>query len=291
MRILGVGVATLDIIDSLADYPAEDTEQRALDRSSRLGGNAANTLVMLSQLGHDCSWAGTLADDAAAATIVRALEVHRIDLRWARRHAGTVSPVSHVLLSRRTASRTIVHYRDLPEFEAEAFSEIDLTPFDWLHFEGRHVPACQRMLQTARRHQPDLRISLEIEKPRAQIERLFPFADVLIFSRAYAHTVGYAGAEALFAAVRARGVTGLLYAAWGEEGGWLDDGRNPPLHLPAYKPPQLIDTLGAGDVFNAGLVHGLLQGEGPKQALQRAIELAGRKCGQSGIEGLAGRRV
>ncbi len=291
MQILGVGVATLDIIDSLAEYPREDSEQRALARWSRVGGNAANTLTVLSQYGHRCSWAGTLAGDAAATTIVDWLHAHAIDMRWARRYSDGVSPVSHILHSRRTASRTIVHYRDLPEYEIDAFARIDLGPFDWLHFEGRHVSACEQMLSLSRQRRPDLPRSLEVEKPRPGIERLFPLADVVIFSRAYAEAAGYAGAEALLAAVRARGVKGLLYATWGEAGAWLDDGRNPLVQHPAVRPPELIDTLGAGDVFNAGLIHGLLLGEPPEQALEHAVGLAGRKCGQQGLEGLVAEDV
>lgn len=286
MNLLGVGVATFDIIDSVADYPLEDSEQRALARWSQAGGNAVNTLMVLSQLGHACSWAGTLAEDTAAERIAEALDAYAIDYRWARRHAGATSPVSHITLSRRTASRTILHYRDLPELEVDDFAAIDLTPYDWLHFEGRSVAACEPMVRLAREACSRPRISLEVEKPREGIEVLFPLVDVLIFSRAYARAKGYAAAPELFAAVRSQGGAGLLYAAWGEEGGWLDDGETAPMRRPARSPVKLVDTLGAGDVFNAGVIHALLTGDSAPQALDLAIELAGRKCGQQGLDGL-----
>lgn len=286
MQVLGVGVATLDVIDSLEAFPREDSEQRALDRSSRRGGNAANTLAVLSQLGHACSWVGTLADDAAADQIVADLQSHHIGLDWARRHAGARSPVSHIIHSRASASRTIIHYRDLPELEAEDFAAIDLTGFDWVHFEGRHVSACEQMLRRVRERRPGLIVSLEVEKTRPQIERLFPLADVLVFSRAYARARGFSSAPELFAAARASAASGLLFAAWGEEGGWLDEAEAGQRHLPAYPPARLVDTLGAGDVFNAGLIDALLRGESPIQALQRANQLAGRKCGRHGLNGL-----
>ncbi|MEJ2692535.1 MAG: PfkB family carbohydrate kinase [Candidatus Thiodiazotropha sp.] len=286
MKVLSVGVATLDIIDWVAEYPREDSEQRAEARWSRLGGNSANTLVVLSQLGHACSWAGSLAEDAAAGRIATALEAYAIDMQWARVHPGATSPASHVLQSRRTASRTIVHYRDLPEFEAQDFAPIELAVYDWLHFEGRHVAACERMLRRAAEYRPKLRTSLEVEKPREGIEGLFPLADVLIFSRAYAQAKGYASALELFGSVRALGATGLLFAAWGEEGGWLDQGGGSVIGQPARPPAKLIDTLGAGDVFNAGVIHTLLMGETPRQALAQAVELSGRKCGRQGLDGL-----
>lgn len=286
MQLLGVGVATLDIIDSLEAFPREDSEQRALDRTSCRGGNAANTLVVLSQLGHRCSWAGTLADDAAAVQIEEELRAYDVDLQWARRHTNARSPVSHILHSRATASRTIVHYRDLPEFEADDFAAIDLTPFDWVHFEGRHVAACEQMLRQARQAKPTLRLSLEVEKPRAGIASLFPLADVVIFSRAYAMAEGYSDASELFAAVRAAGVGAVLFAAWGDAGGWLDEAETGQLHLPVNPPARLVDTLAAGDVFNAGLIDALVRGLTPRQALERANRLAGCKCGRQGLDGL-----
>ena len=287
MQLLGVGVATLDIIDCLEAFPREDSEQRALARNSRRGGNAANTLVALSQLGHQCSWAGTLADDSAAEQIEEELVSYGIDLRWARHHSNARSPVSHIIHSRSNASRTIIHYRDLPELEADDFAVIDLAPFDWVHFEGRHVTACEQMLRRARQIKPGLRLSLEVEKPRAEIANLFPLADVVIFSRAYALAEGYADAPELFAAARAVGAGGLLFAAWGEAGGWLDAGEAGQLHLPAQPPARLVDTLGAGDVFNAGLIDALVQGLTPSLALERANCLAGCKCGRQGLDGLA----
>ena len=56
---------------------------------------------------------------------------------------------------------------------------------------------------------------------------------------------------------------------------------------PAYPPPRLEDTLGAGDTFNAGFIHKLSTGHPVSTALTFACQLAGAKCGMSGFEGLA----
>ena len=66
MRVLGVGIATLDLVNEVDRYPAEDAEIRARAQRVGRGGNCTNTLAVLAQLGHACSWAGTLGDDAAA---------------------------------------------------------------------------------------------------------------------------------------------------------------------------------------------------------------------------------
>ena len=48
-QILGIGIATLDIINEVDGYPVEDSEQRALAQRQRTGGNVTNTLTVLRQ--------------------------------------------------------------------------------------------------------------------------------------------------------------------------------------------------------------------------------------------------
>lgn len=286
-RILAIGIATLDIVNLVSEYPSEDSEVRALSQRVSRGGNATNTLVVLSQLGHRCSWGGVLAADADSAPILADLHAHAIDLSHCRRLPDGKNPVSYILLSQATGSRSIVHYRDLPEFDAADFARIDLAGFDWLHFEGRNVAATQRMLEHARRQRPDLPVSLEIEKPRPGIEDLFGLADLLLFSRAYAVASGYADASALLRHARDRAPRADLVCSWGADGAHAlgRDGRSAASR--AFPPPRVVDTLGAGDTFNAAIIDAQLRGCTLEQALDDACRLAGRKCGQHGLAGLA----
>ncbi|MFQ5486876.1 MAG: PfkB family carbohydrate kinase, partial [Gammaproteobacteria bacterium] len=172
-QILAIGVATLDVINTVDGYPRENDKIRACSRHRVRGGNAANTLVVLSRLGHDGAWAGTLASDEAARTIREDLERHGIDHQHCRIHDHGASPTSYVIHNRRNGSRTIVHYRELEEFSAADFRHIDLAPYDWCHFEGRNVPELAAMLALAGEQHPELPLSLEVEKPRPAIEDLF----------------------------------------------------------------------------------------------------------------------
>ncbi|MEW6646052.1 MAG: PfkB family carbohydrate kinase [Pseudomonadota bacterium] len=286
-RILAVGIATLDIINLVEDYPPEDAEVRALEQETRRGGNATNTLVVLSQFGHQCSWAGTLADEPDARLIRADLARHTIDTSAVELLPRGKVPTSYITLSQRSGSRTIVHYRDLPEYSFEHFRAIDLTRFDWVHFEGRNVEVTQRMLERVKKLHPELPCSLEVEKPRAGIEQLLPYPDLLLFSRVYARACGFQRAEGLFDRVRTQTPAAQLVCAWGEGGAYARDRDGRGYHTPAFPPPRLVDTLAAGDVFNAGIIHGLARKRSLELTLIEAARLAGRKCGQQGIEGLA----
>jgi ketohexokinase len=285
-RILGVGVAALDIVNEVATYPEEDAELRALSRRVLRGGNAANTLSVLRQLGHDCAWAGTLGTDAEGDRVLEDLELRGIATEACARHPGRSTPTSYIVLSRATGSRTIVHYRDLPELSAADFAGIRLQGYDWVHFEGREPLETAVMLPACARRLPKAGISLEVEKPRPQIELLFLGPDVIIFSRHYARRRGYADPRRFLSDQWGHTDARLLVLPWGEEGAYAQARGEDLCFAPARPPPEVRDTLGAGDVFNAALVDGLLAELSVPELLLRCNLLAGHKCGMMGLDGL-----
>lgn len=285
-RILAVGNATLDIINVVEEYPKEDQEVRALAQQYRRGGNACNTLTVLRQLGHDCSWAGTLADEPDAAIIRADLDAQQIDCSAVRTVEHGKVPTSYIALSRHNGSRTIVHYRDLPEYAFDDFSRIDLGRFDWIHFEARNITELERMLQHARQSRPELPISLEVEKPRQKIEALFSHADLLLFSKDYAQYCGYHDAESFLQRLHRQEDNTVATCSWGEMGAAAINSQGELFHSPAFIPPQVIDTLGAGDTFNAGVIDQLLRKQTLETALIEASRLAGRKCGIHGLHNI-----
>lgn len=288
-KIVGIGIAALDIINITDGYPAEDSEVRALDQRVVRGGNVTNMLVVLSQLGHECHWGGTLGNDAGSQIIIEDLLTFSVNTQAVKTIAGKHTPTSYITLNQHNGSRTIVHYRDLPEYTVEDFSLIDLHSVDWLHFEGRNVDQVLKMIKCAKARHPYLTISVEIEKFRPDIELLFDCPDILFFSRHYAHQNGFSRAEQLLTSMQSRIRTDaqipLLICTWGEQGAYALHNGN-IIHASAPSLDTIIDTIGAGDTFNAGFIHSYNQHKDIDSALKQACALASKKCSQWGFSGL-----
>ena len=286
-KVLGIGVATLDWVQVVEQYPAVDSELRADQQYIWRGGNASNTLTVLSQLGEQRSLLGSLADDAFSNLIRSDLERHHIDYSFCPKIENSTSPTSHILLSSESSSRNIVHYRNLRELNEQDSADIDFSQWDWIHFEGRNIDTSLNLMRRIRQQYPDIILSLEIEKPRNGIEQLYAYADSLLFSRAYVESTKFKTAEPFLRQLRAElNHSCDIICAWGAQGASALSSQNIYAEVPALN-IEVVDTRAAGDVFNAGYIHARLQGGDVYQSLEQACQLAGVKCAQLGIENLS----
>jgi ketohexokinase len=283
--ILAVGIATLDIINTVERYPSEDSKTRVISQHKKRGGNATNTLAILSQLGHQSHWAGVLIDESDSQTIIQNLTHHSINTSACKTlHSGKM-PTSYITQSQHNASRTIVHYRDCPEYDFASFKKIDLNLVDWVHFEGRNIAETKQMLKYLKQAQPNLPCSVEIEKMRPDIESLFLLPDWLFFSKDY--LLGHHQNEpTAFLKQVTQNSPMQASCTWGESGAWLINKNQEISHQAIINKMPIIDTLGAGDTFNAGIIHSQLQGQTSQKSLIYATQLASHKCTQVGLENI-----
>jgi ketohexokinase len=280
--ILCVGSAVLDFVFSVPHHPAEDEELRAASLRIDAGGNAANTARVLRGLGHDVTLAAVLADHPSGAPLEERLLQDGVDLSPCRRVAG-MPPLSAILLSQAGGSRTIVHHSDTPEYGLDQFGRLDLSRWRWVHFEARPGEETARMVRHARAFRPEALLSIEVEKVRPGIEACFPMARLVLFSRGSVEAAGFSRPEPFLREMHGRVPFTLLSAAWGSEGAWAVESDGTLHHAAAFAPAAVVDTIGAGDTFNAGMIGALASARPLREALETACRLAGRKVGQVGL--------
>src|SRR5210317_224009 len=276
-RILTIGVLTEDIVNTVKAYPDEDSKVRTTDHHRRVGGNAANTAMKLAWLKNESFWLGNLPDHAT--WVRQQLDHWGVDYGLAQELKQGHLPTSFITLSEETGSRTIVHHRDMPEYDAEHFLKLDIRAFDWLHFEARELVEIPQMLSKAR-GMCGIPVSLEIEKPHAGVEAMFEYADVIFFSKEYGQSRGFSNANDFLKAVEFHGIA---TCAWGALGAWEKNDFGKMFYAPAKENVHVLDSVGAGDVFNAGMVDGICRGMDVESALQHAVQLAGDSVEHEGV--------
>jgi ketohexokinase len=142
------------------------------------------------------------------------------------------------------------------------------------------------MLDRAMKICPQLPISLEIEKPRPDIEFLFDGPNLLLFSRHFARSRGFDDPVAFLHKVGGTLKSTQLVCAWGEMGAYALTLEGQDYHSQADPLARVVDTIGAGDTFNAGIIDRCVDGVDLGQALDAGTRLASRKCGLRGFDGL-----
>jgi len=283
-KILGIGNAVLDVVLSVDHHPKEDEELRAQHKHIATGGNVNNTLYVLNQLGHHTDICTTLAADSEAKQLQKDLTRRGIGVEFVQTFIKGRTPTSYVTLNTQNGHRTIVHFRDLPEVNFDFFAKIEIEEYDWLHFEGRNMAQLPGMINIAKTfltHQP---ISLEIEKPRAGIEALFSSVNLLFFSHHYAQAKGYKDGHELLSDIKLANTHAVC--SWGTQGAWCKPANGKISHIPAIQLNKVMDTLGAGDTFNAGIIHALTEKQTLEEAVTFATTLAAKKCQQSGLDNI-----
>lgn len=118
-----VGVATLDAIALVDDYPAPDERVVASEIVYAGGGPAATAAVTAARLGIRAAFVGTVGDDANGRAILAGLEEEGVDVRGVTVSPGEASAASVVVVDRVRDSRAICN-RPSPRIDISAGTAI-----------------------------------------------------------------------------------------------------------------------------------------------------------------------
>ena len=265
-----VGVAVVDFVFLLDELPRDATKYRTEEAVIVGGGCAANAAVAATRLGARVTLAGRVGDDLIGDLIVADLERDGVDTTLVARTPGAHSSYSSVYVDA-GGERQIVNYRGTGlEDDLSWVSEVPAV--DAVLVDTKWTVGATAALDLAReRGVPGI---VDAEPPMDT--RLLERASHIAFSRHGLESLtGPAHPAAALEAL------GTRFEAWqcvtdGANGVYLTSDASVE-HLPGFE-VEVIDTLGAGDVWHGAFALRIAEGADERSAIVFANAVAALKC-------------
>lgn len=288
--IIGLGLATLDILVRLGDLPTWEHGTGCSAIGLDGGGPVATACVAAARLGARVGFVGTAGNDRIASLKIQSLQDDGVDISRLVRRDMPENQVVIVYINQETGERIFSGLRcfGAEPLHIDELDEAYVTSAKYLHLDGIHPEAA---LQAAEfMHAAGKQVSLDCAKTDGEwvgkeMRELVAQADILIcgsgFGRALTgHPDPWQAGEAMLTlgphiVVQTEGINGS-YTMTDQE----------HFHTPAFK-VNVYDTTGAGDVFHGAYLVGLMHGWDLPSVATFASAVAALKCphlgGRKGI--------
>jgi sugar/nucleoside kinase (ribokinase family) len=276
------GMAVIDHVYRVDEFPRPGSKTRATDFMPILGGCAANAAVAIHRLGGRARviapLGGPAGRDLTGDAILEQLTHEQVDVSDAVRVDGATSSLSSIFVDR-GGERLIVNYRHpaldsaRPPDPERAVAHADAVLVD-NRFPEFVLPIARAAAVAGRI------VVLDGDKPTRLTDELLVTATHIVFSadglRATAGTENLADALRL---VAKRTDAFVAVTDGPNDMLWLAEGS---LHrLPAFR-VTAVDTLAAGDVFHGAFALALAEGRDLREAMRFAAATAALKCTRFG---------
>ena len=279
-----IGMATVDYLYVLDDYPKADSVTPALEHQIVVGGLAGRAAIAAKRLGGTTRLLAACGTGVHAQVLIAGLDAEGVECTWVA--YDQPSQHSAVILARGDATRTIIW---LPQPMADA-RMIERLPKFLDGVDVALLDSTDEALATAALDECEKRgvtTVIDTGSGRPWSERLLGRVDHVIAPEKY--VLKKTGHPAETAAVELWGdFCRLVFAVTqGPSGGVFTTGNEPErLQRWDAAPVTAVDSCGAGDTFHGAYAWAVAKGLSPAECFDIAAWSAGLKISQLGNKGI-----
>jgi sulfofructose kinase len=286
-EVVGMGLNSVDFLCVVPEFPTINSKMRMLQFSKQGGGQVATAMVALSRWGVKTKYIGKVGGDELGQFSAKSIQQEGVDVSSITIESNTPNQFAMIVVDGVSGERTILWDRDerLMYREGELRKE-EVCSGKLLHLDGHDIKAAVQCARWAKEEKIPTVIDLDrIEPLTSELIKEVDF--VVTSSRFPTLFTGISDREEAIQEIQKHS-PGFICATLGHEGAVaLVNGQF--LYAKGFdvKP---IDTTGAGDIFHAGFIYGLLQNWEIEEVLRFANAVAALKCrdlgGRKGIPSL-----
>ena len=279
--LVGVGLNATDTLISLPDHPSPGSKVEFSSAAVLPGGQVASAVVACQYWGLRTRYIGKLGDDPAAAAHRRAFDDLGVETRLIT-VPGCASQQAFILVDAE-GERTVLWKRNQElRMRPENLEREWIVNARALHLDGYDTAAAAQAAEWA--HAAGIPVVIDLDELYPGIEAVLGNVDYMIVSRNIPEQLtGEDDLEKTLPALRKQFGSRLSGATLGPDGVLVWDGSR--FHYAAAYQIDAVDTTGAGDIFHAGFIYGLLQGWPLERQLDFSCAAAALNCREVGARG------
>ena len=276
-RVVGIGHAQIEHLATVDRYPEAFSKNNLTRFSIQGGGTIATALAALANFGAEAAFVGKISDDDFGRFIRQGLAAVGVDLSHLIIQPHRISPYSFILIDNESKRPTIFQtIGNVDPLLPEEIKSDFLKSTSILLVDGNQSHIDLQIQTAEKARQRGITVVLNAGELNEGMGELIALADAIIASERFASELAPRGElEDSLIEISRMGPPSVIITL-GPEGSIGLEGdklvRQPPLNV------TVEDSSGAGDVFLAGYVYGLLQSWPLERCMQIASAAAGLSC-------------
>ena len=269
-KVVGLGLCVIDHVYVVERLDFAETRIRFTQRLVLPGGMIGTAVSQAATLGCEAHLLSMLGDDADGRFVRRSIEEIGVKTERLVISPDAETTVAVVLVEQNSGERRFIVpdrralERDAPDFDLTAIDSTTTVLVDG-HFPEQALRAVEKAREVG------ASVVGDFHRPRPAVRKLLPYVDFPVVPLEFAELISAGDPQrAMFEMADQFGGTPVV--TLGAEGGlYLEEGR---VRRFAAQPVAVVDTTGAGDLWAAGFLYGIVNGFG----LEKSGQL-GSACG------------